>query len=680
MKGPAQQSKQLTLGDVAYVYQGVGTRDLKLGQEPGEGFVACWAVGASAINATSSKLDRSQYVRAAISKRLVDNPLRGSGQMAKLQGQEILIANRGNYKVSNLVGVSDPTEWYHEYMPVYPAATVLVVRPKEKHEWPWRLLAFLDSPYVREQLLKTASGKDGEGRVITKADLEGLALPPNYLQLGGQFHPKSRENLERLEKLDLRLSKLRRAEIQARIRRELYSQHEFPKIPLLSDEAAEAIPGFMQTFREMGKVEMALAARVAKIMAEKNLKFHGSVEDDDCDRMKEQVNQLTVLMKTIGQDFIRDILMALRECAEFSPEQKAFADAFKQSHGLALTPELMYATPLPGRILADLVDALHFTSVRSSACRMTQGVMELMGALSAKFKSVLVLNPGAGHLAAAIASKRGPLVSMLPLKKNWAGAEALPFAQAYAQVGSPQAVFAYASAEDFILAAEKRIDIHGKRDALILDAGTVGLLPRMLTEALAAVSAGIEEQGTCFAYIPAVQFGLIRPLLGKVVSLTVLPPLPADPQDSSNKALAQAFVVEIAINKSQPRGVVAIFDATRIVPIDKVGYDLDASAISAISKAINDDTSFEGVERTTIKREEFVRHEEWPGLISLLGLSYDTLMVATPETIHDERKRLDREKGLLEEGLLREGDAGLVFRRNQAAHEAHSDKDMEKDI
>ena len=85
MKGQAQQSKQLTLGDVAYVYQGIGTRDLKLGQEPGEGFVACWAVGASAINATSSKLDRSQYVRGAISKRLVDNALRGSGQMAKLQ-------------------------------------------------------------------------------------------------------------------------------------------------------------------------------------------------------------------------------------------------------------------------------------------------------------------------------------------------------------------------------------------------------------------------------------------------------------------------------------------------------------------------------------------------------------------------------------------------------------------
>lgn len=662
MKGQAQQPKKLTLGDVAYVYQGVGTRDLKLGQEPGEGFVACWAVGASAINATSSKLDRSQYVRAAISKRLVDNPLRGSGQMAKLQGQEILIANRGNYKVSNLVGASDPTEWYHEYMPVFPAATVLVVRPKEKHEWPCRLLAFLDSPYVREQLLKTASGKDGEGRVITKADLEGLALPPNYLQLGGQFHPKSRENLERLEKLDLRLSKLRRAEIQARIRRELYSPHEFPKIPVLSDEAAEAIPGFMQTLREKGKVEMALAARIGKIMAEKNLKFQGSVEDDECDQMEKRVDQLTVLMKTIGHDFIRDILIALRECAEFSPEQKAFADTFKNAHGLALTPQLMYETPLPGRILAELVDALHFTSNQSSTCRMTQGVMDLLGALSAKFKSVLLLNPGAGHLAAAIASKRGPFVSMLPLKKSWAGAEALPFAKAYAQVGSPQAVFAYASTEDFILAAERRIHVHGKRDALILDAGTVGRLPRMLTEALAEVSAGIVEQGTCFAYVPAAQFGLIRPLLEKVVSLTVLPPLPANPQNSSSKVLAQAFVVEIAMNKTQPRGVVAIFDATRIAPIEKVGLDLDDAATAAISKAINDDTSVEGVERTTVRRESFIRHEEWPGLISLLGVSYDALMLATPETIHDERKRLNREKDLLEKNLLKEGDAALVMR------------------
>lgn len=676
MKGPANQSKQLTLGDVAYVYQGVGTRDLKLVPEPGDGFVACWAVGASAIDGTSTNLSRAHYVRAAVSKRLVDNALRGSGQMAKLQGQEILIANRGNYKVSNLVGLSDPTEWYHEYMPVYPAATVLVVRPKEKYEWPWRLLAFLDSPYVREQLLKTASGNDGEGRVITKADLEGLALPPNYLHLGDQFHPKSRENLERLEKLDLRLSKLRRAEIQAKIRRELYSPQEFPKIPVLSDEAAEAIPGFMQTLREKGKVEMALAARVGKIMAEKNLKFRGSVEDDECDQMEKRVDQLTVLMKTTGRDFIRDILIALRECAEFSPKQKGFADAFKNAHGLALTPELMYATPLPGRILAELVDALHFTSNRSSTCRMTQGVMDLLGALSARFKSVLVLNPGAGHLAAAIASKRGPFVSMLPLKKNWAGAEALPFAQAYAQVGSPQAVFAYASIEDFILAAERRIHVHGKRDALILDAGTVGRLPRMLAEALAAVSAGIEDQGTCFAYVPAAQFGLIRTLLGKVVSLTVLPPLPADPKNSSSKVLAQAFVVEIAMNKTQPRDVVAIFDATRITPIDKVGLDLDGAAIAAISKAINDDTSVEGVERTTVKRETFVRHEEWPGLISLLGWGYDVLMVATPETIHDERRRLDREKDLLEKNLLKEGDADLVMRSDNNGSVEATDEDL----
>lgn len=676
MKGPAQQSKQLTLGDVAYVYQGIGTRDLKLGQEPGEGFVACWAVGASAINATSSKLDRSQYVRAAISKRLVDNALRGSGQMAKLQGQEILIANRGNYKVSNLVGVSDPTEWYHEYMPVYPAATVLVVRPKKKHEWPWRLLTFLDSPYVREQLLKSASGADGEGRVITKTDLEALVLPPNYQTLAEQFHTKSRENLERLEELDSRLSRLRRAEIQAKIRRELYSPQELVQQPWLSDEVAERIPGLVETFRQRDEVKAAHDLRVRQIKAEQNLQFEGSVEDADCDAMKEEYHRLDALVKGIFHDIVRAILIALRECAEFTPEQKAFADAFKVSHGLALTPESIWENPLIGRILVEPVDSRYLQHGQSSNHRMTPGVMELMGTISSKFKSVLVLNPGAGHLPAAIASKAGPFVSILTLKKNWAGAELRSFAQAYAQVGSSQAVFSYENAEEFILATERRIHIHGKRDALVLDVGTVGRLPRMLMEAIDAVSDGIDDHGTCLAYVSAAQFGRIKLLIDRVVSLTVLPPLPADPKGSNSKVLAQAFVVEIAMNKTQPRGVVAIFDATRVMPIEKDGRDLDGAAITAISKAINDDTSVEGVERTTVKRETFVRHEEWPGLISLLGVSYDALMLATPETIHDERKRLNREKDLLEKNLLKEGDAALVMRGENNGSVEATDEDL----
>jgi hypothetical protein len=677
MKGPAQQSKQLTLGDVAYVYQGIGTRDLKLGQEPGEGFVACWAVGASAIDGTSSKLDRSRYVRAAISKRLADNPLRGSGQMAKLQGQEILIANRGNYKVSNLVGLVDPGETYPDCLRVYPAATVLVVRPKEKYEWPWRLLAFLDSPEVRDQLLKSASGSDGEGRVITKSDLEALILPPNYQTLAEHFHTKTRENLERLEELESRLSALRRAEIQAKIRRELYSPQELVQQHWLSDEVAEKISGLVETFRQRDKVKAARDLRVSQLMVEQKLQFEASVEDAACDTMKEEFLRLDALVKVIFRDFVRAILMALRECAEFSPEQKAFAEAFRESHGFALTPELMWKNPLIGRILVEPVDSLYLQEEQSSTRRMTQGVMRLLGAVSSKFKSVLVLNPGAGHLPAAIASQGGPFVSILTLKKNWAGAELRSFAQAYAQVGSSQAVFSYENAEEFILAAERRMHIHGKRDALILDVGTVGRLPRMLTEATDAVSDGIDEHGTCLAYVSAAQLGLIKPLMDRVISLTVLPPLPADPRDGNNKVLAQAFVVEIAMNKAQSRGVVAIFDATRIVPVDKVGYDLDDRTIMAISKAISDDTSVEGVLRSTVKREDFVRHEVWPGLIALQGSNYDTLMAATPETIHDERDRLEREKELLEKEILKDGDPGLVSRRMQAAKEAQADTDKQ---
>jgi hypothetical protein len=676
MKGPAQQSKHLTLGDVAYVYQGIGTRDLKLGQEPEEGFVACWAVGASAIDATSSRLNRAHYVRAAISRRLVENPLRGSGQIAKLQGQEILIANRGNYKVSNLVGLNDPLEWYHEYMPVYPAATVLVVRPKEKYEWPWRLLAFLDSPNVREKLLKSASGNDGEGRVITKADLEGLILPPNYQTIDDRFHTKTRSRLERLEELDARLSKLRRSEIQAKAWREMHAPKHLPTNPSLSNEASEAIPGLTEVLSQVDEANSAYTQR--KMALAENRSRHPAQQLDDLvsERLGAEIARLKEKVRCTYLDFTRDLVVALREHAELTPLQKEFAEAFKRSHGFDLTPEAIHVDARIGRILAEPIDTLFVNQSLSSAVRMTQGVMELMGAVAQRFKSLVVLNPGAGHLPHMIVRKGGPMVSVVPTLSS--GAQLLPFAKAYGQVAG-LTVFTYESLDAFIKAVDKREDYQWRREAVIADVGTTGSSRRLFKEALEKISPGIDEQGVCLAYVAAEHFSRIQPLLDKVISLTVLPPLPTDLR-VSKPILAQGFLVEIALNKTQPRSVVAIFDATRMVPVEKVGHDLDSPTIAAISKAINDDTSVEGVLRTTIKREALVRHEEWPGLITLLGSSYDTLMSATPETIHDERKRLDREKGLLEEELLKEDDAGLVFRRMQAAQEAHSDKDTEKGV
>ena len=677
MKGPAQQSKQLTLGDVAYVYQGIGTRDLKLGQEPGEGFVACWAVGASAINATSSKLDRSQYVRGAISKRLVDNALRGSGQMAKLQGQEILIANRGNYKVSNLVGLDDPLESHHEGLPVYPAATVLVIRPKEKYEWPWRLMAFLDSTFVREQLLKSASGTNGEGRVITKADVEALPLPPNYLTIDDRFHAKTRAGLERLEELDVRLSKLRRAEIQAKAWRELHAPQGLSTDSWLSQEATEAIPGWAEVNSQKLEAHQAYMRHAMAAKEDGSNQLPQLLDDPVREALGAEVGRCEEREKAIYLEFLRELMEALRRHAEFTPGQKQFADAFKTAHGLSLTPEAIHRDPRIGRILAEPIDTLFVNERLSSAVRMTPSVMELMGAVAQRFNSLVVLNPGAGHLPHMIARKGGPLISVVPTLSY--GAKLLPFAKAYGEVASGQVVFTYESLDAFTKAVDKREDFQWKRGAVIADVAATGSSSRLFKEALEKVSPGIEDQGVCLAYVAADQFHQIKALLNKVVSLTVLPPMPKSlkaPKDG----MAQGFLVELALNKTQPRGVVVIFDATRIVPTDKVGYDLDASAISAISKAINEDTSVDGVERTTVKREAFVRNEEWPGLIALLGSSYDTLMTSTPETIHDERLRLDREKRLLDDQLLKEDETGLIFPRMPAATEAQPDKDSENSV
>jgi hypothetical protein len=271
-----------------------------------------------------------------------------------------------------------------------------------------------------------------------------------------------------------------------------------------------------------------------------------------------------------------------------------------------------------------------------------------------------------------IARKGGALISVAPTLSY--GAKLLPFAKAYGEVASGQAVFTYESLDAFTKAVDKREDFQWKRGAVIADVAATGSSSRLFKDALEKVSPGIEDQGVCLAYVAADQFPKIRALLSKVISLTVLPPMPTSLK-AAKADMAQGFLVELALNKTQPRGVVVIFDATRMVPVEKIGHDLDDRTITAISKAINDDTSVEGVLRSTVKREDFVRHEEWPGLIALLGSSYDMLMAATPETIHDERRRLDREKRLLDEQLLKEDESGLIVPRMPSATAAQHDKD-----
>jgi hypothetical protein len=504
--------------------------------------------------------------------------------------------------------------------------------------------------------------------------MEALPLPPNYLTIDDRFHAKTRERLERLEELDTRLSKLRRAEIQTKAWRELHAPQDLPAYPSLSHEASEAIPGWIEVNSKKLEAHLAYRRRSMTLGGTASTNVIQTLGDPELEALGAEVARLEDEEKSTYLEFLRELLEALRAYAEFTPGQKQFADAFKKELGLDLTPEAVHGDPLIGRILAEPIDSLFVKEGLSSAVRMTPGVMELMGAVTQRFKSLVVLNPGAGHLPHMIARKGGPMVSAVPTLSY--GARLLPFAKAYGQVASGNAVCTYESLAAYEKAVVKREYFQSKRDAVVADVGATGSSSRLFKEALEKISPGIYEQGVCLAYVAPEHFSRIQPMLDKVISLTVLPPLPSNLK-APKAALAQGFLVELALNNTQPRSVVAIFDATRIVPVEKVGYDLDDRTIAAISKAINDDTSVEGVLRTTIKREAFVRHEEWPGLITLLGSSYNTLMSATPETIHDERKRLDREKCLLDEELLKEDDAGLVFRRMQAAHKAHAGKDTE---
>jgi hypothetical protein len=663
MKGKPTQSPMLTLGDVAYIFQGVGTRDLKIGNEALPGYEECWAVGAAAVDGQANSLLKEKLEKAMVVKRLIDTPLRGSGQKACLQFGDILIANRGYYKVSNMIGIESPKEVW-DGMPVFAGATVLVLRAKkqEGEHWPYRLHALLDSPQVKEYLQGLVKNEVGKPWVITKADLESLPLPDNYQKLHPYFHSSARENLIKLEKLDEKSSLLRHTRVKAKIWRD-FSAPALTRRKELADEVLHLIPGYLDLTAEIKEVNRSRRDRIQEI--QEAYPSQAQREDDEpikgingkC-RALEEARRVAVI------EFVRKLFIAVHDGREeYTNEQQIALSALRLHHGCELKWGRFTEFDEAKRLLADQVDNFCYqnSDTKTTADRISPSVLRLVGKVAARFDSVLVVNPDVGHLPAAItANEDAPSIVVCPATKDHS--EVLPFVKAHVETYAAQAVFVADSVEDYLAAVNERRNFLTPCDAMVADLGRIGF-PRF-KDLLASLAPGLGPNASCIAYVLANQFSRIIPLLDRVVSLTVLPPLPEYTRAPDSNKMMQGFIVEILIN-SQPSRMVTVFDATNAVPVSQVGRDLSEEVVARIAKALNEDVSAEGVERITVSREKFSALKAWPGLIALRGTSYDHLTSATLETIEDEIRRLDDERKQLQESLARDDKFGWMVQGNE---------------
>jgi hypothetical protein len=602
--------------------------------------------------------------KARVVKRLVGNPMRGSGEKAQLQLGDILIANRGSYKVSNMLGIENGKEVW-DGAPVFAGATVLVVRAKKQADehWPYRLHALLDSPQVKDYLQKRSAHKVDQPWVITKADLESLPLPDNFARLHPYFHSGSREKLVQLEKLDESLSKLRHARVKAKIWREFHAP-ELKRREELADEVLRAIPGFGDLSREMDEVREKIFLRRIEINNEYPNQPQRLNDEPIINKLNENYNALAENRRALATSFIKDLFVAvLQGGKDLEGPQAPVCEAIRKSHGCELGwgpfPEFQKAKQLLANEVAT-INAMH-SSIQTTADRMMPSVMALMGKLASRFDSVVVLNPDIGHLPAAIASEQGAPAQAFCLTTS-DDRDLTSFAKAYVQLFSARTIPVSGDIEGFIKVARSSAEFMPTYKAVIADAGHIG--HHKFTEVLKKIAPALAENATCLAYVPPGSFDRIVPMLNKLISVTVLPPLPANTNEPVTGKLVQGLVVEIAIN-GQPGRMVTIFDATNAVPDQKVGLDLSEELVAEVAKALNEEVPADGVERFTVSREKFATFKSWPGLFTLKGISsYDHLASMTLESIEDEMARLKNEREQLQDSMARDDKFGWIVQDN----------------
>jgi hypothetical protein len=198
------------LKDIAHVYMGVGPRDMHIVSKTAKPSKAsnakspvdCWAVSLACLDQDGAGLLPDKMEKAVIKESLVRQRSEQRPNF-NLTINDILLSNRGNYRVIGPLSNEQRYGIKENGMPWVPGMTMMLVRMKKGHEGQAdRLSLFLRSETVRAALFSGIKANKVGQLILTKGSIENIQLPPKFFDFDTRsfFVVESR----RIEALNIR--------------------------------------------------------------------------------------------------------------------------------------------------------------------------------------------------------------------------------------------------------------------------------------------------------------------------------------------------------------------------------------------------------------------------------------------------------------------------------------------
>jgi hypothetical protein len=198
------------LKDIAHVYMGVGPRDMHIVSKTAKqnkaskakSQIDCWAVSLACLDQDGAGLLPDKMEKAVIKESLVRQRSEQRPNF-NLTINDILLSNRGNYRV---IGPLSPEQRYgikEAGMPWIPGMTMMLIRMKKGYEGEAdRLSLFLKSETVRAALFSGIKPNKVGQLILTKGCIENIQLPSKFFDFDTRnfFVVESR----RIEALNIR--------------------------------------------------------------------------------------------------------------------------------------------------------------------------------------------------------------------------------------------------------------------------------------------------------------------------------------------------------------------------------------------------------------------------------------------------------------------------------------------
>ena len=642
--------KLTTLGDLAYVFHGVGNADIFTAEKVAKAnnpkeVEDCRVIKASDVTSQRPWQQPESIARMLVSKRLVSSTMRrGLGQSCVLQTGDLLLTTRGKPKVSPMVT--------HEMMKngnLVAGPEILVIRTKgEVHYATLReamrqkaaTFYFAETTTRKNKDKAKGKGWDKSG-VLSKEAASNLPIPEGLTNMPPRFGQDVEILSHKAESLITGIQSLNHAIIEAARWREEININAI-QIPVFDQEVTS---GF--TWEKLYK-ERSDEIRGREI-AEQNRLSEEWVKDpskpmygwDWIKPFNKERKKLSIQMDEWSSQGLSRCL------GNIADTQAPDADTKLLCHLLSGTenPEAAKQSLLGDMKLVEATTLLaHQLDLRVASHYTTESVRTLLASCAERAKSALILSAETGNLAVRTLNKAKSL-DILSLVETQ---------NSHRQVA--KAICDLKSAGTKIFDGEKtyRIPEH-KIDVILMETSGFEMDKKEDEEKAKRTSQDqfqwsqiehrINSGGCMIAHLPTTHWRLLASVIDKVSLVMQLPPLSIPvwnkSSGNSNPTCDQGIIVVLKPG-FKSNDTVKLVDATKLNN-GMAASSLTPEQISNLRAILRGDTAPNGqIQATDIPRSELFKEMRiWPGISTLMkkNVEADDLAQAyTLETLVEEFK------------------------------------------